>query len=262
MIPAPGFQKPMPYFAETLREEVVDLAVLVERVAPCPSPAPSLRLDQVVAVDRRRHRDARDPGLHELEERHLGRRVLHRDAVGPQLEVALPGARGPAVAGSSRWPRSTFSARVSGRPRRALAASTFFAILAYAALTNSGVLSMAAISSPPSENRLATPTPAFDSTLAARSADHGIIAAPPRSAPRAAFKGRTGRARRGPLRVASKSGTGFTIPKRGSARKGGRLSRVAARRRRRGGGNRAGGRARGTRRGSASRRPRRGARTR
>ena len=51
------------------------------------------RLDQVVAVHRRRHRDARDVRLRELEQRHLRGRVLHRHAVGAKLQVALSGAQ-------------------------------------------------------------------------------------------------------------------------------------------------------------------------
>ncbi len=73
-------------------EELVDLAVLVERSRRVLL-GPLARLDQVVAVDGRRHRDTRDIRLRELEKRHLGRRILHRHAVGAELEVALPGAQ-------------------------------------------------------------------------------------------------------------------------------------------------------------------------
>jgi hypothetical protein len=59
-----------------------------------------VRLDQVVAVHRRRHRRLLAPRRDELEDRHLRGRILHGDAVGPQLEIRgtglerlLPGVR-------------------------------------------------------------------------------------------------------------------------------------------------------------------------
>ena len=48
-------------------------------------------LDQVIAVHRRRHRRLVATGLHELEDRHLCGRVLHRDAIGAQQEIRLAG---------------------------------------------------------------------------------------------------------------------------------------------------------------------------
>jgi hypothetical protein len=42
-----------------------------------------VRSDQVIAVHGRRNSDRLLARLHELEQRHLRGRVLHRDAVGP-----------------------------------------------------------------------------------------------------------------------------------------------------------------------------------
>ena len=49
--------------------------------------APMPGLDEVVAVHRGRHRDRRQLGQRELQQRHLGGRVLHRDPVGPVVAV-------------------------------------------------------------------------------------------------------------------------------------------------------------------------------
>ena len=68
-------------------EEVVDLLVGVDRHAEVDRRA-DLRLDQVVAVDRRRDRRLRQPGGHELQQRHLGGGILHGDAVGVEVVVA------------------------------------------------------------------------------------------------------------------------------------------------------------------------------
>src|SRR6267143_1009343 len=62
---------------------------------------PALRADEVVAVDRRRHRDALAARHHELEDRHLARHVLQRHAVHAQAEdrlAALPRLRLEVVA--------------------------------------------------------------------------------------------------------------------------------------------------------------------
>ena len=67
-------------------EELVDLGVDVERRRHVALGA-DVRLDQVVAVHRRRHRDRGQPSRHELEQRHLRGRVLHRDAVGAIVGV-------------------------------------------------------------------------------------------------------------------------------------------------------------------------------
>ncbi len=86
MIPEPGFQKPMPYFAETVRRnsytsELASSGVLQVDLGADPG------LDEVVAVHRRRHRDPREARGHELEQRHLRGGVLHRDAVGAVVGV-------------------------------------------------------------------------------------------------------------------------------------------------------------------------------
>jgi len=47
-------------------------------------------LDEVIAVDGGRNRNSRQIGLHELENRHLGGRILHRNPVGAQVGVTLP----------------------------------------------------------------------------------------------------------------------------------------------------------------------------
>ena len=69
-------------------EEVVDLGIGVVgdrevcvRADAC--------LDQVVAVDRRRHRHHGKSGGHELQQRHLGGCVLHGDPVGVELGIGL-----------------------------------------------------------------------------------------------------------------------------------------------------------------------------
>jgi hypothetical protein len=49
------------------------------------------RLDEVVAVDRGRHRDALPPRLHELQHRGLAEHVLQDDPVGAEEQVALAG---------------------------------------------------------------------------------------------------------------------------------------------------------------------------
>ncbi|MNX92167.1 hypothetical protein D3C86_1242960 [compost metagenome] len=71
-------------------QEVVDLLV-AHLGAPGVGQRPLVRLDQVVAVDRRGHLHPGQVGLHELEDRHLRGGVLHDDAIGPQAEVG--GAR-------------------------------------------------------------------------------------------------------------------------------------------------------------------------
>ena len=71
-------------------QEVVDLAVLAER-RPQIGVALGPRLDQVVAVDRGRHRDACAPRLHELEHAALAEHVLEDHAVGPEREIAVAG---------------------------------------------------------------------------------------------------------------------------------------------------------------------------
>jgi len=48
-------------------------------------------LDQMVAMHRRGHGGFIAPGLHELEQRHLSRRVLHRHTIGTQKQVGVAG---------------------------------------------------------------------------------------------------------------------------------------------------------------------------
>ena len=86
MMPEPGPQKPMPYLADTEREEVVDLLVGVDGNAEIDRGA-DLGLDQVVAVHGRGHGSLGETGGHELQQRHLGRGVLHGDAVGVEVVV-------------------------------------------------------------------------------------------------------------------------------------------------------------------------------
>ena len=71
-------------------QEVVDLLILGERLAQIDLPLDA-RLDEVIAVDRRRHRDAEAPGLHELEHGGLPEHVLQDDAVGSEEQIALAG---------------------------------------------------------------------------------------------------------------------------------------------------------------------------
>ena len=87
MMPEPGPQKPMPYLADTLLQEVVDLAVGVDGDAEVDLGA-DLGLDQVIAVHGRRHGGLGQPGGHELQQRHLGGGVLHGDPVGVEVGVA------------------------------------------------------------------------------------------------------------------------------------------------------------------------------
>ena len=93
-MPEPGFQKPMPYLADTVREEVVDLAVGVEGDLEVDVGA-DLGLDEVVAVDGGRHGHLGQAGGHELQQRHLGGGVLHGDAVGVEVGVGCGPARCP-----------------------------------------------------------------------------------------------------------------------------------------------------------------------
>ena len=69
-------------------QEVVDLLVLRERLTEVPL-AVDARLDQMVAVNRRRHRDLLAQGLAELQHRGLAEDVLEDDAIGTQEQIAL-----------------------------------------------------------------------------------------------------------------------------------------------------------------------------
>ena len=68
-------------------EELVDLAVAVEGELEVEVSA-GLGQDEVVAVDRGRHRRLVEAGGHELQQRHLGRGVLHGDPVRVEVGVA------------------------------------------------------------------------------------------------------------------------------------------------------------------------------
>ena len=71
-------------------QERVDLVVLLLRRRQVLARA-GAGLDEVVAVDGRRHGNAVLARKHELQQRHLRRRVLHRDPVRLQLQIALAG---------------------------------------------------------------------------------------------------------------------------------------------------------------------------
>ncbi|CAB4608014.1 unannotated protein [freshwater metagenome] len=68
-------------------EEVVDLGVDVVGDSEVDATF-TLGLDEMVAVDCRRHGDLGQAGGHELEQRHLGGGVLHGDAIGIEIRVA------------------------------------------------------------------------------------------------------------------------------------------------------------------------------
>ena len=73
-------------------EEVVDLGVLIVGDREIGDRADA-GLDEVVAVDRARHRGGRQLGQHELQQRHLRGGVLHRHAVGAVVAVVLTAPR-------------------------------------------------------------------------------------------------------------------------------------------------------------------------
>jgi hypothetical protein len=81
-------------------EELVDLAVAVEGELQVEVGA-GLGQDEVVAVDRGRHGRLVETGGHELQQRHLGRRVLHGDPVRVEVGVA-DGAVQPRVLGRAQ----------------------------------------------------------------------------------------------------------------------------------------------------------------
>ena len=103
-------------------QKVIDLLVLGERLAQIGG-ALDPRLDQVVAVDRRRHRDLVAPGLHELQAARFaparpGRRRGRDGPAGSSCRAPAPGVRGRrgAPAGSCR-PTSTAYPTGAGPPR-------------------------------------------------------------------------------------------------------------------------------------------------
>ena len=97
--PRPRLPEADPVLLRGRVEELVDLVVLGHRPAHVLRRA-RLRADQVVAVDRRGHRNPGLVRLHELEQRHLAGRVLHRHAVDAEPEggrAPLPGLGTPVV---------------------------------------------------------------------------------------------------------------------------------------------------------------------
>ncbi len=69
-------------------EKLVDFVVLVERRLHVGA-GTDAGADEVIAVHRGRHGDALAPGLHELQQCHLRRGVLHGDTIGAQIDPAL-----------------------------------------------------------------------------------------------------------------------------------------------------------------------------
>ena len=103
-------------------QEVIDLLVLGERLAQV-ALALDARLDQVVAVDRGRHRDRGPPRLHELQHGGLAQHVLQHDAIGTQEEIAAgrapsPGARDRRGAPATPCPRASGPGRAAVGRRR------------------------------------------------------------------------------------------------------------------------------------------------
>ncbi len=82
-------------------EEVVHLGVAVQGRPEIDGGGP-LGLDQMIAVDGRRHRDLVQAGDQELEGDDLGQRVLKGDPVGIEVGVAAPARRTPDWRGSRR----------------------------------------------------------------------------------------------------------------------------------------------------------------
>ena len=87
----PGFPETEAVPCGTVLEEAVDLVVLVDGDLEVGT-GTLVSADQVVAVHGRRYRHLGNSCLGELQQRHLGRSVLQRHAVRPQLHVTFPGA--------------------------------------------------------------------------------------------------------------------------------------------------------------------------
>ena len=79
-------------------EEVVDLLVGLARVRQIRFGALS-GADEMVTMDGRRHAHGVAARAHELQQGHLGRRVLHRHAVGTELAEILQPLERPEVGG-------------------------------------------------------------------------------------------------------------------------------------------------------------------
>ena len=86
MIPEPGFQKPMPYFADTVRRNSYT-SEFTSSALPEVDVGADARLDEVVAVHGGRHLHRGQAGGHELEQRHLRGGVLHGHAVGSVVGI-------------------------------------------------------------------------------------------------------------------------------------------------------------------------------
>ena len=84
--PGPGLPEADAVLRRHRAEELVDLGVHVERACQVGVGADA-GLDEVVAVHRARHLHRRQPGGHELQQRHLRGGVLHGDPVGPVVGV-------------------------------------------------------------------------------------------------------------------------------------------------------------------------------
>ena len=119
-------------------EESVYLVVLEQRRLKICVGA-NMRSNQVIAVHRGWRGDRVPTREHELQQRHLGCRVLHRHAVRPNLQVAFQRRARSSVDASSRWPKSSFSASVSGRSCRSRTMARRARMRAYASATSAGV---------------------------------------------------------------------------------------------------------------------------
>jgi hypothetical protein len=82
-----GLPESAAVFGRGRAQEVVDLPAFVERRAQV-GVGVGAGLDEMVAVDRRRHGDAFAPGLHELQHAALAENVLEHDAIRTQRQVA------------------------------------------------------------------------------------------------------------------------------------------------------------------------------
>ena len=87
MIPEPGCQNPIPYFAHAVRRKSYTSALRVERGREV-GRRRDARLDEVIAVHRRGRLGARQARAHELEHDDLREGVLQGDAVGIEIGVA------------------------------------------------------------------------------------------------------------------------------------------------------------------------------
>ena len=122
MIPEPGCQKPIPYFAHAVRRKSYTSALRIERAREIGAGLDA-RLDEVVAVHRGGDLRARQARAHELEHDDLRERVLERDAVGVEVGVApaplerlRPTARRRAGDSRGSSPRASADVRTARGP--------------------------------------------------------------------------------------------------------------------------------------------------